>query len=63
MAKAVNFNSFLCHLAKAAELPEGTFACVLANADRILALVTAGRAAEATQAPDTGAPQIGRAHV
>jgi hypothetical protein len=61
MARAANFNWFLNRIGEAAGLPEGTFACVLENADRVIALVRAGRAAEASQAPAAGAPEIPKA--
>jgi hypothetical protein len=63
MARSADFNWFLNRIAEAAGLREGSFSCVLANADRILALVTAGRAAEASQTPVTGAPETPKAAI
>jgi hypothetical protein len=63
MARTADFNSFLNRIAEAAGLPEASFVSIMTNSDRVIALVRAGRAAEASQTPATGAPQTPKAAI
>jgi hypothetical protein len=63
MARSADFNSFLTRIAEAAGLSDASFVSIVTNCDRVIALVRAGRAAEASQTPATGAMEPSKAAI